>query len=75
MWDYIRRASAVGAFLPLSGGVDSAATAVMVYSMMRIVYKASQAGNEQVIKDMRRICGEPEDSAWLPSEPAQLCER
>ncbi|KAL9613085.1 MAG: hypothetical protein Q9167_002342 [Letrouitia subvulpina] len=75
MWDYIRRASAAGAFLPLSGGVDSAATAVMFCSMTRLVYEASQTGNEQVIKDMRRICGEPEDSAWLPSDPPQLCER
>ncbi|KAL9038623.1 MAG: hypothetical protein Q9214_005205 [Letrouitia sp. 1 TL-2023] len=75
MWDYIRRASAAGAFLPLSGGVDSAATAVMFCSVTRLVYKASQAGNEKVIKDMRRICGEPEESAWLPSDPPELCKR
>ena len=75
MWDYIRRASAAGVFLPLSGGVDSAATAVMVCSMTRLVYKAVRDGNEQVIKDMRRITGEPDSSTWLPSGPSQLCER
>lgn len=75
MWDYIHRASAAGAFLPLSGGVDSAAAAVMFHSTTRLVYKASHAGDQRVIKDMRRIYGEPEDSAWLPSNSAQLFER
>ena len=32
-------------------------------------------GNEQVIKDTRRICGETEDSAWLPTSPEMICNR
>lgn len=65
--------SQAGAFLPLSGGVDSGATAVIFYSAVRLVFAACEAGNKQVIKDMRRVCGEKEDSTWLPSEPKELC--
>ena len=75
VWDYLRRSRQAGAFLPLSGGIDSCATAVIVFSATRLVYQAAQAGNEQVIRDMRRMCGEPEDSSWLPSRPQELCNR
>lgn len=34
LWDYLRRSSSGGFFLPLSGGVDSCATAVLVHSML-----------------------------------------
>lgn len=73
LWDYLRRSNQAGAFLPLSGGVDSGATAVIFYSAVRLVFAACEAGNKQVIKDMRRVCGEKEDSTWLPSEPKELC--
>ena len=59
-------------FLPLSGGVDSAATAVIFYSAVRLVFAACEAGNQQVIKDMRRVCGEKENSEWLPADPREL---
>ena len=29
--------------------------------------------DEQVIKDVRRLGGEPEDSKWLPDTPKELC--
>ena len=57
------------------GGIDSCATATMVFSMCRQVVQAVSQGNQQVIKDVRRICGEPEDSKWLPSSPQDVCSR
>lgn len=59
--------------MPLSGGIDSCSTAVIVYCMCREVFKAVQSNNEQVIQDMCRICGEPDD--WRPSNPQEICHR
>ena len=28
-----------------------------------------------MIQDLRRICGEPEDSKWLPQRPQEICGR
>ena len=53
MWDYLRRSKQAGFFIPLSGGIDSCATAMIVYSMCRLVYEAYHAGNEQVIADVK----------------------
>ena len=53
-----------------SGGIDSASSAVIVYSMCRLVVDAVKAGNKQVIKDVRMICAEDN---WLPSTPQELC--
>ncbi|KAI9850530.1 MAG: glutamine-dependent NAD(+) synthetase [Thelocarpon superellum] len=75
LWDYLRRSRAAGFFLPLSGGIDSCATAVIVHSMCRKVVEAVEEGNQQVIHDARRIAGEPEDSTWVPKEPQELCRR
>lgn len=52
MWDYLRRSKQAGFFIPLSGGIDSCATSMIVYSMCRMVYEAFHAGNEQVISDV-----------------------
>lgn len=46
LWDYLRRSKTQGYFLPLSGGIDSCATAVIVHSMCRQVAKAAEAGSE-----------------------------
>ncbi|KAI9795215.1 MAG: glutamine-dependent NAD(+) synthetase [Piccolia ochrophora] len=75
LWDYLRRCGAAGYFIPLSGGIDSCATSVIVFSMCRQVVQAIANGNEQVIKDARRLCGEPEASSWLPAEPQEICNR
>jgi NAD+ synthase (glutamine-hydrolysing) len=75
LWDYLRRCNAAGFFLPLSGGIDSCATATIVYSMCRLVIEAVKEGNEQVINDVRRLCKEPEDSTWLPSTPQEVAGR
>lgn len=74
LWDYLRRSRQAGFLVPLSGGIDSCATATIVFSMCRMVMQAIKDGNIQVIDDARRICGEP-DSDWLPSSPQEICGR
>jgi NAD+ synthase (glutamine-hydrolysing) len=56
LWDYLRRSGAAGYFVPLSGGIDSCATATIVFSMCRLVIAAIKEGDEQVIKDATRLC-------------------
>lgn len=71
LWDYLRRSRQAGYFVPLSGGIDSCATATIVFSMCRLVVKALEEGNETVIRDVKRIAvfggGE------LPTTPEELC--
>ncbi|KAJ5947595.1 hypothetical protein N7466_000610 [Penicillium verhagenii] len=73
LWDYLRRCGAAGFFIPLSGGIDSCATSVIVHSMCREVLKAVREGNEQVIEDVRRLCAKPADSDWLPTTSQEIC--
>ncbi|KAF6761593.1 hypothetical protein DFP72DRAFT_625720 [Ephemerocybe angulata] len=75
LWDYLRRSSTQGYFVPLSGGIDSCATAVIVFSMCRLVAEAAKRGDEQVIKDARRMTGEPADSKYVPKDPKEFCNR
>lgn len=42
LWDYLRRSRTQGYFVPLSGGIDSCATATIVFSMCRLVVAAVQ---------------------------------
>lgn len=46
LWDFLRRCGAAGFFIPLSGGIDSCATSVIVFSMCRLVVKAIQEGSK-----------------------------
>ncbi|KAK8845384.1 NAD+ synthetase [Kwoniella newhampshirensis] len=75
LWDYLRRSRTQGYFLPLSGGIDSCATATIIHSMCRLVGDASSKGDKQVIADARRITGEPEDSSYLPTDPREFASR
>ncbi|KAF8647718.1 hypothetical protein AX16_006554 [Volvariella volvacea WC 439] len=75
LWDYLRRSRTQGYFLPLSGGIDSCATAVIAYSMCRLVSEAARRGEVQVILDARRIIGEPQDSEYIPTDPREFCSR
>lgn len=76
LWDYLRRSKTAGYFLPLSGGIDSCATAVIVASMCRLVVKESQEGNQQVINDARRLVagGNPDKdvSDYIPTDPREF---
>ncbi|WFD18009.1 NAD(+) synthase (glutamine-hydrolyzing) [Malassezia caprae] len=75
LWDYLRRSHTQGFLLPLSGGLDSCATAVIVHSMCRLVHASCATGHAQVLADARRIVGEPADSDWVPASPQALAER
>ncbi|KAL1969766.1 hypothetical protein VTN77DRAFT_7275 [Rasamsonia byssochlamydoides] len=72
LWDYLRRCGAAGYLVPLSGGIDSCATATMVFSMCRLVIEACQAGNEQVIADVKRIAKYTDS---IPKTPQELCNQ
>ncbi|KAJ7155494.1 hypothetical protein C8R43DRAFT_1000118 [Mycena crocata] len=75
LWDYLRRSRTQGYFVPLSGGIDSCATAVIVFSMARLVAEAARRGDVQVIADARRISGEPDGSEYIPSDPREFTNR
>lgn len=75
----------------MSGGIDSCATAVIVYSMCLLVAQAAARGgttfshyfpnftqiptDNQVIADARRIAGESEDSEYSPTDPKEFSNR
>ncbi|KAJ9110837.1 glutamine-dependent NAD(+) synthetase [Naganishia cerealis] len=75
LWDYLRRSRMSGYFLPLSGGIDSCATACIIHSMCRLVVKTAQQGDRQVIEDARRIAQEEEGSSYIPSDPREFANR
>ncbi|KAH7061801.1 glutamine-dependent NAD(+) synthetase [Paraphoma chrysanthemicola] len=70
LWDYLRRSKASGVLVPLSDGIGSCATALIVLSMCRTVLVAIQGGNKQVETDVQTIVRRPE---WLPKTPHELC--
>ncbi|PSK55366.1 Glutamine-dependent NAD(+) synthetase [Elsinoe australis] len=72
MWDYLRRSKASGYFVPLSGGIDSCATAVIVFSMCRMVVAAIEEGNTEVLEDATRLCG-GEDPSNMTAQ--QFCNK
>ncbi|KAL5324987.1 hypothetical protein ACEPPN_006108 [Leptodophora sp. 'Broadleaf-Isolate-01'] len=75
LWDFLRRSKQAGFFLPLSGGIDSCATAVIVHSMTRFVLQSIESGNCQVLADLHRIAGEELDSSWVPKTPQEIANR
>ena len=70
LWDYLRRSRTQGFLLPLSGGIDSCATAVIVHSMCRLVHASRDA---QVLADVRRIAGAGDE--WVPVSPQDIAHR
>ncbi|KAI8975354.1 hypothetical protein BDF20DRAFT_878131 [Mycotypha africana] len=70
LWDYLRRSKTAGYFLPLSGGIDSCATATIVASMCRLVVKEAKEGNQQVLEDARRLAGR--DEHYIPTDPREF---
>uniref|UniRef100_A0A7S4AGJ1 NAD(+) synthase (glutamine-hydrolyzing) n=1 Tax=Pseudo-nitzschia australis TaxID=44445 RepID=A0A7S4AGJ1_9STRA len=83
LWDYLRRSGASGYLLPLSGGADSSAVATIVMAMCHLVYDEAKAStntsanpnsssNDQVLRDLRRICGKENDKVWKPSSPQEI---
>uniref|UniRef100_A0A8D1IWT3 Glutamine-dependent NAD(+) synthetase n=1 Tax=Sus scrofa TaxID=9823 RepID=A0A8D1IWT3_PIG len=72
LWDFLRRSQQAGFFLSLSGGVDSAATACLVYSMCHQVCEAVKHGNQEVLADIRSIVHQ---TSYTPRDPRELCGR
>ncbi|XP_060158770.1 glutamine-dependent NAD(+) synthetase isoform X2 [Globicephala melas] len=72
LWDFLRRSQQAGFFLPLSGGVDSGATACVVYSMCHQVCEAVKRGSQEVLADVRTIVNQ---TSYTPQDPRELCGR
>ncbi|XP_043932891.1 glutamine-dependent NAD(+) synthetase [Protopterus annectens] len=70
LWDYLRRSGQSGFLLPLSGGIDSSATACIVYSMCHQVCLSAANGNAQVLEDLQKIVC---DNSYIPKDPRELC--
>lgn len=70
LWDYLRRCKAAGFMLPLSGGIDLCATAVIVHLMTRLVCAAVAEGNAQVLADVRALTGK--EAPWVPELPQEV---
>ena len=58
--------------MPLSGGLDSASTATIVYSMCSLVVASIRNGNEKALSDIRTIVA---DKTYTPKDPRELCGR
>jgi len=76
LWDYLRRSGASGYLLPLSGGADSSAVATIVMAMCHLVCEEART-NEQVLNDLRHICGYGNSSRrdgddWVPSSSQEI---
>lgn len=72
LWDYLRRSRTAGFLVPLSGGIDSCATATIVFSMCRQVVEEIGRGNQAVIDDTARLCGDGDVRHMTPQE---VCNR
>lgn len=72
LWQYLTRTNSPGYFLALSGGLDSSTVALFVYSMARMALKAIQDGEKTVLRDLRRVTGEPD---FIPSKPEEIVGR
>eukprot|EP00606_Chrysophyceae_sp_TOSAG23-5_P001206 GSChrysophyteH2.ASY1.ANO1.842.1 assembled CDS len=57
LWDYLRRSNAVGFFLPLSGGADSASVATIVRIMCELAVRAASNGDQGVLTDLHTTAG------------------
>lgn len=72
LWDYLRRSKQGGFLLPLSGGIDSSATACIVFSMCHQVTLAVKNGNKQVLDDVRCLV---HDDTYTPRDTREFCQR
>ncbi|RLV96095.1 Glutamine-dependent NAD [Spathaspora sp. JA1] len=70
LWDYLRRSKTGGFFLPLSGGIDSCATAVIVYSMCKLVVESID--DPQVLSDLQMLVN---DDKFVPTKPQDITDK
>ncbi|KAK6535826.1 glutamine-dependent NAD(+) synthetase [Arthrobotrys megalospora] len=74
LWDYLRRAGMSGFLCPLSGGIDSCSTAIVVYTMCHLVVNAIKSGDRTVIRGVQKMCATTDRSPdWLPATAEELC--
>ncbi|KAF1743893.1 hypothetical protein MXB_2859 [Myxobolus squamalis] len=76
LWDYLRRSGACGFFVPLSGGSDSSAVALVVYYM---AYKlcesikiADETEKKKLLETIQKIV---RDDSFVPQSPKDICQR
>lgn len=60
--------------MPLSGGIDSCATATIVASMCRLVVKSCAKGDAQTIADARHVAGESAETGYIPTDPKEFAQ-
>lgn len=70
LWDYLRKSGAGGFFLGLSGGMDSAACALLVYSMCRLLSQQLANNNQWVRGELMRVLGREA----IPEDARDLCQ-
>ena len=72
LWDYLRRSRLGGFFLPLSGGADSCATAVIVGCMCQLLVRAANHTNcdDRLLHEIRIATGEDDD--YVPTCAREL---
>ncbi|CAH8540697.1 unnamed protein product [Heterobilharzia americana] len=73
LWDNLRRSKSSGYFLCLSGGLDSAAVACIVFSLCHQIVQAISKGNLSVLRDCRTILNESHE--YIPHNAHELCGR
>ncbi|KAI6657638.1 Glutamine-dependent NAD(+) synthetase [Oopsacas minuta] len=72
-WDYLRRSRQRGFLLPLSGGIDSSSTAVIIANMCELVFESFQAGDTRVQRDLKRIITGDPASEYIPLDAKDIC--
>lgn len=70
LWDYLVRSKSAGFFLPLSGGIDSCSTALIVFSMCKLVVLGVSKGDSGVLESVRRVVW---DDTYTPIDPKEFC--
>jgi len=69
LWEYLKKTGASGFFLPLSGGLDSAAVAMVIYNMADILYKTVvDQKNEVIMENLRKVIRKPDFNPTSPQD-------
>lgn len=67
LWSYLRKAGAGGFFLALSGGADSAATAMTVYSLADMLFNTGH-DSEEIASQIKEVTGLSMHQIQSPSD-------
>eukprot|EP00829_Urostomides_striatus_P002230 TRINITY_DN1240_c0_g1_i2.p1 TRINITY_DN1240_c0_g1~~TRINITY_DN1240_c0_g1_i2.p1 ORF type:complete len:483 (-),score=115.03 TRINITY_DN1240_c0_g1_i2:34-1482(-) len=72
LWDYLRHARAIGFFIPLSGGADSAACSTILAVLSERLFAEYQKNNAFVISELKRIA---DDENFAPSSKKDILSK